>query len=339
SDKLNNYHFTTSDKLNNYHFNGSDKLNNYHFTTSDKLNNYHFTTSDKLNKSKNIFNYNHVKTKTNIDKNSLQLNNGLSNECKNYITTFNSYDQDIQDDCISLTYPLINIDNQFLSVLFSMWQHMEILYFSKLDKKHLNKSSNNKVPTKINVFKPRTPNTIVNFCSSNTTSDDYNNKYKLNHNTAEATVFKNVGKHRILEREKGEDTTAVGTKVDTEEETSAEYSIDYYLKCIVFDIFECDDEEKEININDFLILFEKLNMHCKRSVINTTWCVITGCKNMNEAIKKNISIAYFIKKAYSTNPSLIFFEYCKTKIKLRELEKSVKMLQSYNKKIVSLIRK
>lgn len=118
-----------------------------------------------------------------------------------------------------------------------------------------------------------------------------------------------------------------------------DYSIEAYVKLMVLDVFKCNDEKKEISLEDFIILFKKLKINIKIDAIQTIWGIIIGCKNINIAIKEKISIKLFIKKAYTTNPSLIFYEFCKTKVKLKEAKKNIKLLQAYNKRMLLLLKK
>lgn len=106
---------------------------------------------------------------------------------------------------------------------------------------------------------------------------------------------------------------------------------------MVFDIFKCNNEKKEIGIDDFIFVFKQLHINIKKHVINKIWSILTGKQNLNTALKHKITISTFIKKAYTTNPSLIFYEYCKTKVQLKEANKNIKLLQKYNKKMLLLV--
>ncbi|SCL97771.1 conserved Plasmodium protein, unknown function [Plasmodium berghei] len=234
------------------------------------------------------------------------------------------------DETTIMSYPLLEIDNMFMGILFSMWQKMEINFFEKIYNDHINYSSN-KILESEEISKKKnsdTTSTVNNHKEQNKpkchldigTQNDDNKINEENENLIKSNTF--LSKYKI-----------------SNELRKHDYSIEAYIKLMVLDVFKCTDEKKEISIEDFIILFKKLKINIKIDDIQTIWGIIIGCKNMNIAMKEKISIESFIKKAYTTNPSLIFYEYCKTKVKLKEAKKNIKLLQVYNKKMLLLLKK
>ncbi|SCM08666.1 conserved Plasmodium protein, unknown function [Plasmodium chabaudi chabaudi] len=228
------------------------------------------------------------------------------------------------DETTAMNYPLLEIDNKFMGILFNMWQKMEINFFEKISNDNINYSSNKIVE----------PKEMSKKNMSDTDSIENNHKNQSMSNYHLDIDAQNVGNENCTKS-----NTVLSKYKISNELREQDYSIEAYIKLMVLDVFKCTDEKKEISIDDFIILFKNLNINIKIDAIQTTWGIIIGCRNMNIALKEKISIESFIKKAYTTNPSLIFYEYCKTKVKLKEAKKNIKLLQVYNKKMLLLLKK
>ncbi|SBS86185.1 conserved Plasmodium protein, unknown function [Plasmodium ovale] len=233
-------------------------------------------------------------------------------------------------------YPLLDVDNKFMSILFSMWQKMEIRFFEKLRncnvtgaiwKRKTSKYDHSKeTPVKRSTgWKRDTKNTPLEGEKSHVW------KYRpLNGNSLGDGV---AGTQNLAREGLPSGKHLRGGK----EPCQQDYSVETLLQRMVYDTFNCSNEDDEIGISDFLSLFKTLNMNLSTSIMYSTWCIITGNKDVRAAVKEKISISRFIKKAYTTNPALIFFEFCKAKVKLREARKNVKLLQGYNKQMLLLV--
>ncbi|CAD2099017.1 conserved Plasmodium protein, unknown function [Plasmodium vinckei petteri] len=255
-------------------------------------------------------------------------NNNLDSKENNTFPSCTTKNNDIakkkSNETTEMNYPLLEIDNKFMGILFNMWQKMEINFFEKIYNDNINYSSN----------KILEPEEISKKNISDTDSIDNNHtnqnkpSYHLDIDTQNDESKNCIKSNTFLSKYK-----------ISNELREQDYSIEAYIKLMVLDVFKCTDEKKEISIDDFIILFKNLNINIKIDAIQTTWGIIIGCRNMNIALKEKISVESFIKKAYTTNPSLIFYEYCKTKVKLKEAKKNIKLLQVYNKKMLLLLKK
>ncbi|ANQ09605.1 Uncharacterized protein PCOAH_00043320 [Plasmodium coatneyi] len=114
-------------------------------------------------------------------------------------------------------------------------------------------------------------------------------------------------------------------------------TMDTYLRSMVYDTFQCSDGNKQIGVNNFIFLLKQLGIQVRDSELHSLWCILTGKKDVNKAMKETIPVSTFVKKAYSTNPSLVFYEHCKAKVKLREAEQNLRHLRRYNKKLLLLV--
>ncbi|EUD67565.1 hypothetical protein C922_01750 [Plasmodium inui San Antonio 1] len=114
-------------------------------------------------------------------------------------------------------------------------------------------------------------------------------------------------------------------------------TMDTYLRSMIYDTFQCSDGKKQIGVNNFIFLLKQLGIQVRDSKLHSLWCIMTGKRDVNIAMKETIPISRFVKKAYSTNPSLVFYEHCKAKVKLREAEQNLKHLRRYNKKLLLLV--
>ncbi|CAD2101385.1 conserved Plasmodium protein, unknown function [Plasmodium vinckei brucechwatti] len=271
----------------------------------------------ELNYDDSYFSHNNLDSKENNTFSSCTTkNNDLAKKKSNETTEMN--------------YPLLEIDNKFMGILFNMWQKMEINFFEKIYNDNINYSSNKILePEEISkknisdtdsIDNNHTNQNKPNYHLDIDTQNDDNKINKENKNCIKSNTF--LSKYKISNELREQD-----------------YSIEAYIKLMVLDVFKCTDEKKEISIDDFIVLFKNLNINIKIDAIQTTWGIIIGCRNMNIALKEKISVESFIKKAYTTNPSLIFYEYCKTKVKLKEAKKNIKLLQVYNKKMLLLLKK
>ncbi|CRH01145.1 conserved Plasmodium protein, unknown function [Plasmodium relictum] len=276
--------------------------------------------------SNNIYNsYNNT-----ILNNSKTVNNSHNKSALLSINLINKTNNknNIYDD---LSYPLLDIDNKFMSILFHMWQKIEINYFSKLNSNNIHDSKlNNNLGNSYNLRNIET------------------NKLKISDRTYKSEILskkENFNIHKKNSHHFGnnnKENTYVNSFISKsntiKEINKSDNLMETYLKLMVFDIFKCKNEEKIIGIDDFIFMFKQLHINIKTSVIYAIWCIIIGSKNVNLALKERIPVSLFIKKAYATNPSLIFYEYCKTKIQLKEAKKNIKLLQKYNKKILLLVK-
>ncbi|KJP89916.1 hypothetical protein AK88_00372 [Plasmodium fragile] len=114
-------------------------------------------------------------------------------------------------------------------------------------------------------------------------------------------------------------------------------AMDSYLRSMIYDSFQCTDENKQIGVNHFIFLLTQLGIQVRDSELHALWCIMTGKRDVNKAMKETIPVSTFIKKAYSTNPSLVFYEHCKAKVKLREAQQNLKHLRRYNRKLLLLV--
>ncbi|KEG04842.1 hypothetical protein YYE_00417 [Plasmodium vinckei vinckei] len=255
-------------------------------------------------------------------------NNNLDPKENNTFPSCSMKNNDIvkkkSNETTEMNYPLLEIDNKFMGILFNMWQKMEINFFEKIYNDNINFSSNKILePKEISKKNISDTDSIENSHTNQKKPSyhlDIDTQNDENKNCTKSNTF--LSKYKISNELREQD-----------------YSIEAYIKLMVLDVFKCTDEKKEISIDDFIILFKNLNINIKIDAIQTTWGIIIGCRNMNIALKEKISVESFIKKAYTTNPSLIFYEYCKTKVKLKEAKKNIKLLQVYNKKMLLLLKK
>ncbi|SOV17518.1 conserved Plasmodium protein, unknown function [Plasmodium gaboni] len=359
---------------------------------------------NNINKNKSINNINKNKSINNINKNkihnishnnnatqlrSLSFNTTTSNKT---FTTIKHENPINHNTNYIINYPLLDIDNKYMSVLFHMWQKMELNFFSKQYYYQSNKYKETKEKKKnilsksctYNINNKRLKKNIwgtINIKDSTTKKKMYHHdddnmdsqnekKYNMNKDTNnnQNDLYDNIINDDVSNNNSFNNfnfDNKLNEQNDTEKKkkkkkslkyfnkfsslnkmntfnyetdlTSNDYSIDTYLKLMVFDIFKCNNEKKEIGIDDFIFVFKQLHINIKKNVINTIWCILTAKQNLNTALKEKITISTFIKKAYTTNPSLIFFEYCKNKVQLKEANKNIKLLQKYNKKMLLLV--
>lgn len=222
----------------------------------------------------------------------------------------------------NLNFPLLRTDNKFLSILFHMWQQIEVNFFSKLVlSDHMSNIPRNCKSLSTSLFLERSETRRGNReqWRKRTSEIMHRTNSALGNNT---NVFK-WGQDQINEQ------------LDYD---NKDISINGYLKMMIYDLFNCKNDEKQIDIQEFMNIFQYLKIPLKTSIIHKIWSIILGQKNINLALKGRITVSNFIKRAYTTNPSLIFYEYCKTKIELKEAKKNIKMLQQYNKRIQLLVR-